>query len=198
MRQLYSLICLSKMNMSSRKKSELKLLKLAPLKNNQSIFCALIEVDISTYKKAPSVRYCLIGLDSCTIYDAVEEVSRCFNCNGFNYSSHKCKSALSCPRCAKERAAKECNASELCCVNCPKLKERAEDEVIDYNHAAYGYDKCLAHQQNVGGMNSRINYFFNSTSTCDFDLIAISETWLSDCVYEYSSELVDHYLFSVF
>jgi hypothetical protein len=28
------------------KKSELKLLKLAPLKNNHSIFCALIEVDI--------------------------------------------------------------------------------------------------------------------------------------------------------
>jgi hypothetical protein len=39
----------------SEKKSELKLLKLAPLKNNQSIFCVLIEVDISTYKKALSV-----------------------------------------------------------------------------------------------------------------------------------------------
>jgi hypothetical protein len=38
--------------------------------------------------------------------------------------------------------------------------------------------------------------FFNSASTCDFDLIAISETWLSDCVY--SSELVDHDLFSLF
>jgi hypothetical protein len=50
--------------------------------------------------------------------------------------------------------------------------------------------------QNVGGMNSKINYFFNSASTCDFDLIAISETWLSDCVY--SSELVDHDLFSLF
>jgi hypothetical protein len=50
--------------------------------------------------------------------------------------------------------------------------------------------------QNVGGMNSKINSFFNSASTSDFDLIAISETWLSDCVY--SSELVNHDLFSVF
>jgi hypothetical protein len=57
--------------------------------------------------------------------------------------------------------------------------------------------------QNVGGMYSymysyycKIYSFFNSASTSDFDLIAISETWLSDCVY--SSELVNHDLFSVF
>jgi hypothetical protein len=130
------------------KNSELKLLKLAPLKNNQSIFCALMEVDISTYKKPRvlSIRHCLLGLDSCTIYDAVE-VSRCFNCNGFNHSSHKCKSALSCPRCAKDHAVKQCKASEQCCVNCLKLKERAEVEVIDYNHAASDCDKCLSHQR---------------------------------------------------
>jgi hypothetical protein len=43
------LIYLSKQNECIfGKKSELKLLKLAPLKNNHSIFCALIEVDIST------------------------------------------------------------------------------------------------------------------------------------------------------
>jgi hypothetical protein len=40
------------------------------------------------------------------------------------------------------------------------------------------------------------NSFLNSAPTCDFDLIAISETWLSDCVY--SSELIDYDLFSVF
>jgi hypothetical protein len=45
-------------------------------------------------------------------------------------------------------------------------------------------------------MNSKINSFFNSASTSDFDSIAISETWLSNCVY--SSELVNHDLFSVF
>ncbi|CAH1368115.1 unnamed protein product [Tenebrio molitor] len=42
----------------------------------------------------------------------------------------------------------------------------------------------------------KIYSFFTSASTSDFDLIAISETWLSDCVY--SSELVNHDLFSVF
>jgi hypothetical protein len=41
--------------------------------------------------------------------------------------------------------------------------------------------------QNVGGMNSKINSFFNSASTSDFDSIAISETWLSDCVYSISA-----------
>jgi hypothetical protein len=48
--------------------------KINSLKKQSSIFCALFEVDISTYKKAPSVRHCLIGLDSCTIYDAVEVI----------------------------------------------------------------------------------------------------------------------------
>jgi hypothetical protein len=40
MRQLYSLIC-KQNECVFEKKSELKLLKLALLKNNQSIFCAL-------------------------------------------------------------------------------------------------------------------------------------------------------------
>jgi hypothetical protein len=113
-------------------------------------------VDISTYKKALSVRHCLIGLDSCTIYDAVE-VSRCFNCNGFNHSSHKCKSALSCPRCAKDHAVKDCKASELCCINCPKLQEKADDEVIDCNHATWEYDKCLSHQRLISKV--KLNLF---------------------------------------
>jgi hypothetical protein len=34
--------------------------------------------------------------------------------------------------------------------------------------------------QNVRGLNSKTVTFFNSAASCDFDLIAIAETWLHD------------------
>jgi hypothetical protein len=67
------------------------------------------------------------------------------------------------------------------------------DKIIDQSRCTFVLN---LYYQNVGGMNSKIHSLFNSISTGDFDLIINSETWLSDCVY--SSELVDHDLFSVF
>jgi hypothetical protein len=149
------------------KKSELKLLKLAPLKNNHSIFCALIEVDISTYKKAMSVRHCLIGLDSCTIYDAVE-VSKCFNCNGFNHSSHKCKSALSCSRCAKDHAVKDCKdcagVFHLACVRVSKALfavMKTEDKVRSW--VCVGCSSGVTSP--IPNIEQSVDNMFNLTST---------------------------------
>mgnify|MGYP005983473333 CR=1 FL=1 len=41
--------------------------------------------------------------------------------------------------------------------------------------------------QNVRGLNSKLTHFLNSVSSCDFDLIALSETWLHSGVF--NSEL---------
>jgi hypothetical protein len=47
--------------------SEIKLLKLSPLKNKEDIYQAIFEVDLNTYKKATSIGRCLVGLDGCNI-----------------------------------------------------------------------------------------------------------------------------------
>mgnify|MGYP005982009899 FL=1 len=50
--------------------------------------------------------------------------------------------------------------------------------------------------QNVGGMNTKLFRFFKSATGCGSDLIAVSETWLTDSVS--SLEIVDSNLYNVF
>jgi hypothetical protein len=47
--------------------SEIKLLKLSPLKNKEDIYQAIFEVDLNTYKKATSIGRRLVGLDGSNI-----------------------------------------------------------------------------------------------------------------------------------
>ncbi|KAJ3647123.1 hypothetical protein Zmor_024660 [Zophobas morio] len=127
-------------------KSVCNLLKFCPTKKNNSIFQALLEVDLSTYKRAISVGHCLVGLNGCTIYDAVD-VTRCFNCNAFGHSSKFCKNSPSCPKCGNNHNLNECKEEtvDFKCVNCNNLNIKNKNQNIDVEHAAWDYSKCHAH-----------------------------------------------------
>ncbi|KAJ3640508.1 hypothetical protein Zmor_003801 [Zophobas morio] len=126
------------------KDSEYKLIKLSKIKNNEDRFQVLVEVDVSTYKRALSLGHCLIGLDGCSIYSGIG-VSRCFQCNCFNHSSSKCNKELSCPKCSDKHKIQDCKAENLCCGNCFNLKRDGKSQDIDTNHAAWDYNSCHAY-----------------------------------------------------
>ena len=129
--------------------SKCKLLKLSPVRNNLDISQALIEVDYPTDKRALSIGHCLVGLNSCNIYDAID-ISRCYKCNGFHHTFRNCKSKEpSFPRCAGSHVVKDCNADILKCVNCLSLKEKSKADNIVVEHAAWDYNLCTAYKQAV-------------------------------------------------
>nr|CAI5858938.1 unnamed protein product [Callosobruchus analis] len=97
--------------------NECKVIKIMPFKRDNQKFQVIVQVDKASYEKILKAGNVFIGLDSCKIFDAVQ-VSRCFNCNGFNHSSKFCKKERSCPRCGENHAVKDCKSVTLKCVNC--------------------------------------------------------------------------------
>lgn len=131
--------------------SECKVLRVWPTKKNQRIFQAILQIDVNSYNNIVSLGSgkLVIGFDVCDIYDSV--ALRCFNCNGFNHHSDKCKSGkIYCPRCSGEHSLKDCTVpnDNLKCINCIKFNEKNRDGKLDISHAAWDY-KCPIYRQNV-------------------------------------------------
>ena len=128
--------------------SQCKLLKYYPLKNRKNIFQIIIQVDIETYKPALDIGHCLIGLDGCNIFDAIE-VFRCYNCNGLGHEKKACKNNLSCPRCGDKHHIKECKAEKFNCLNCCNVRDKNNLTEDDVSHATWDYNKCMFYKQYV-------------------------------------------------
>ncbi|KAJ3660083.1 hypothetical protein Zmor_005015 [Zophobas morio] len=128
-------------------KSICTLLKYGPVKKNNTIFQAVFEVDLLTYKRALALGHCLVGLNGCTIYDAID-VSRCFNCNSYGHSHKFCKNSSYCPRCAHRHNLKECQADveAFKCVNCYNFNFKNNNHDVNINHAAWDHDKCHSYK----------------------------------------------------
>lgn len=124
-----------------------KLLKHGSTKKNQDVYQAVFQVDSLTYKKMMDAGRVLIGLDSCTIFDAID-ILRCFKCNCYHHSSKDCKNGVKCPMCAGEHAVKDCSSKELCCSNCVAFKNKSKSPTnIDVQHAAWDHNKCHVYKQ---------------------------------------------------
>ena len=128
-----------------------KLIRFWPTHSNKEIYQADIEVDIRTYNLLLKSGHVLVGLNPCTVYDAVT-VPRCYRCNGFFHSSRQCKNELSCPMCAEKHKINECPISretsdiseKVRCINCKNMRSRPEN--ICENHAAWEYNKCTSYK----------------------------------------------------
>nr|CAI5843321.1 unnamed protein product [Callosobruchus analis] len=120
--------------------NECKVIKIMPFKRDNQKFQAIVQVDKASYEKILKAGNVFIGLDSCKIYDAVQ-VSRCFNCNGFNHSSKFCKKERSCRRCGENHAVKDCKSVTLKCVNCCIRNSKVEPNVST-DHATWDILNC--------------------------------------------------------
>ena len=119
-----------------------EVLSVKPLKTTNKVFQALVQVDVNSYHNIMKAGKLLIGLNYCSVYDAIE-LRRCFKCCGLHHYSDKCSSEVHvCPKCSDNHPAKDCNSSELKCTLCCGLK----DTNIDTSHAAWDLSKCTAYK----------------------------------------------------
>lgn len=128
--------------------SECSILRMWPTKKNNNIYQATLQVDMSTYNKLLSQGHLLVGLDSCTVYDAIH-VPRCFKCNQYFHSKNSCKNEVSCPICSKAHNLENCpSGSKLHCSNCFSIKEKQKLD-INIDHAVWDYENCFAHKKAI-------------------------------------------------
>lgn len=127
--------------------AECKIVKIWPTKKNPSVFQAQLQVDMSTFKNLLNRGRVLIGLNSCTVYEAFH-IPRCFKCNSFFHTKNSCRSKVSCPVCSKEHEVKDCpENSPHACINCINLKNRDNNIDINVNHSVWDYTQCVAYKK---------------------------------------------------
>nr|CAH7760351.1 unnamed protein product [Callosobruchus chinensis] len=123
-------------------------------------------------------------------------VVKCVNCCSFGHRAKECKSDLVCPRCTRRHKLKECKSSDLQCINCLDYNNIYKKN-LETNHSA-NFGGCLSRKIFVDHLKTRVNYGFvrvchlNVRSLIasfndfkqlfqnNFDIAAITETWLND------------------
>lgn len=120
--------------------------RLWPTKKNKSVFQALLQLDSEIFDRIISKNQILIGLDSCSVYEAFD-IPRCFNCCSFFHTKKFCKNLTKCPICSGEHEVKNCTVKDnFQCVNCTNLKVGHKLD-LNTNHAAWDLGKCFAYKK---------------------------------------------------
>ena len=128
-----------------------KLIRFWPTRSNRDIFQADLEVDSATYNLLLKSGHVLVGLNPCSVYDAIT-VPRCYNCNGYFHTKKQCKSPVSCPLCADKHTINDCSlyksksesSDKKRCINCQSLRNRREN--LNINHAVWDYNDCESYK----------------------------------------------------
>lgn len=101
---------------------------------------AIIEIDARTFQKVMKQKKLICGWDRCQVVDALDVV-RCYRCSGFNHKVGKCTAKKqACPRCAGDHPVKECNSSDVKCINCVR-SNLSGNKSNETNHCAWS-DRC--------------------------------------------------------
>nr|CAI5861872.1 unnamed protein product [Callosobruchus analis] len=127
---------------------DFKIIKHFPTKKNDKIFQAIIQYESLSL---------IVGLDSCSIFDAIE-IYRCFKCNEFHHSSNRCTKAVVCPLCSENHELKQCKSQIRKCTNCSRL--HLKDQSVAVDHAVWEKEKCLAYNNSLEQFKR--DYYFNS------------------------------------
>lgn len=125
-------------------------------KENNDNFDAIIEVDAITFHKVLKQKKIMYGWERCQVVDALDVV-QCYKCCGFNHKSVKCTARKeACPRCAGEHLIRECNSSEVKCINCERSKLNG-DKDADSNHCAWS-ERCPLYMRMKERKRQMIDY----------------------------------------
>ena len=107
-------------------------------KKKETVFQALVQVDIKSYDRLLAAGSVFVGYNFCNVYDGME-IARCFNCNSYGHTSRSCKEKMSCPKCNLEHSIRDCKAEILKCVNYVRQSEK-ELVALNTNHAVWDYN----------------------------------------------------------
>ena len=127
-----------------------KVQKISSTSKSKDTLQAECLVDLDSYKNLLDNGHLLIGLNGCSVFDALT-ILRCFNCNGYNHGSGQCKKEPVCPLCAQSHNLKACpnqrndDNTKLCCSNCLSIRNLQHLE-INTSHAAWDYKQCFAYK----------------------------------------------------
>ena len=117
---------------ASPEDKEINVVTIKPLKNNQSIFKAIIRVSnvIRSVISKQGDRLFIGFQATCKVYDSIY-VLRCYKCQGFNHHSRDCKNDAKCGFCAGPHETRVCtvkeNVNSICCINCTKAGKSGDD-----------------------------------------------------------------------
>lgn len=125
-------------------------------KRKNDVYQAILQVSSRIYSRLCQSGYLLVGLDACTVYDAVS-VQRCFKCNAFNHIAKNCNAdKIVCPRCGENHDVKDCKSDVLRCVNCIGYNKR-HHTTHDCGHAVWEYDKCETQRALAAKLRADLN-----------------------------------------
>lgn len=128
--------------------SNLNIVRTWPTKKNNTVFQALVQVDVDTFNCIISRKHILVGLDSCSVYEAFD-IPRCFNCCSFFHTKRLCKNDTKCPICCGNHEVKNCSTKDnYQCINCFNLKKTHKVD-LNTNHAAWDYENCFAYKKAI-------------------------------------------------
>lgn len=107
---------------------------------------AIISVDSKIHKKILQNNKVKIGWRNYRVFDYIN-VTRCFNCWGFNHFKDKCTKKERCRICAENHNEKECQSNVKNCTNCQNINNNSETS-CPTDHVAtdlncYSYKKIL-------------------------------------------------------
>lgn len=125
-----------------------KVIRIWQTKKNNNIYQATLQVDIATYTRVIEHGRVLIGLDSCTVYEA-PYVPRCYTCNNYFHTKNTCKNAVSCPVCSQAHKLDNCpKDSHYSCSNCCYIKGKLNVN-INTDHPVWDYSNCFAYKKAI-------------------------------------------------
>lgn len=121
-------------------------------RNTSNIY---IECSPGLYHKAMKAQRVFMNWERYRIYEDLN-LSRCYNCQGYNHKSANCVRRVSCGNCSGEHERSECNSVVKRCVNCDLANNKFSTGYnVDHAAADPGCPSTLYHT-NI--LRSRINY----------------------------------------
>lgn len=139
-------------------KSDLKFIKLEESKNMRQKYKKyniIIEMDATTYSKCMAQEKLNIKWDRCYIVEAVQ-LTRCFNCSGFNHLAENCTRKKTCPKCSEQHNINEFKNSIEKCINCTNSNKYLHLN-LETTHAVWSRD-CPVYQRKLSFKKQKINY----------------------------------------
>jgi len=97
-------------------KIEMKIVK-RNFNDKKKDFNVIVEVNSELQKILLHMEKVSLGWKQCKVIEHVNLI-RCFKCCGFNHYARECKREITCGRCGDVHSSKECQSTNLKCMNC--------------------------------------------------------------------------------
>nr|CAI5820388.1 unnamed protein product [Callosobruchus analis] len=178
--------------MQDLKNQDMKIITKLRFRNSTDL---VVEVSPEVRRFFLARGYVYAGFGRCYVSDHIR-VIRCSKCSAIGHLEKNCKLSVVCPHCSGDHRYSQCSSQVLKCTNCVKSNEKFKAK-LDVNHSSNDASACSVLQQHIRSIRCKIDYgsiahlnvrsllsgfddFVNLVHAINLDIIAVSETWLSE------------------